>query len=70
MTVAELRAVLATMEGRRVVVLSRDPEGNGFSRLDECVPADWDPNVREVLDEDIEFHPDHAQPCVVLWPTW
>jgi len=66
MTVKELIDRLATMEPTRVVVLSRDEEGNGFGRLTDvedspCGGIDGDPCHPDYADDD-------APRVVVLWP--
>jgi hypothetical protein len=84
-TVAELIALLRTMDPTRLVVCSRDPEGNHFSPL-----ASLDSNaaylaenshegevkcqqlsdaLREALCSDEDIAPPEAVPCLVLWPT-
>lgn len=61
MTIQELIKQLLVMPQDHLVVLSRDPEGNGFSSLDEIAASMYDSDDRECYDGGIEN-------CVVLWP--
>lgn len=82
-TVKELIEILQKEDPNKVVVMSRDPEGNGYSTL-----CDIDGNSRHDLetgetgletltedlkvagytDEDVMSYPD-AVSCIVFWPT-
>lgn len=64
MTVACLRAALAALPDDLPVVLSKDPEGNGFRALMVVGATRWHAGDGGWLDED----PDGGVPCVVLWP--
>jgi hypothetical protein len=66
-TVQELIDSLVQVEDKsRVVVLARDPEGNGFALADANFNDDWryDPVRSECADDD-----ERGVPCIVLWPT-
>ena len=64
MTVSRLREALNWVDGDLPVVLSKDPEGNGFRVLVDVDAARWHSGDGGWLDED----PDGGVPCVVLWP--
>lgn len=71
-TVGRLIKMLAGCEDDRVVVLARDPEGNGYSPLDELCEAFYRPENTysgELVDEDEDVVEPTDKPCVVLWPT-
>lgn len=77
MTVQELLEVLqGVVDKGQTVLLSRDEEGNDFRELVSYSPAlyvagKWgqadiyDPKP----DSDDYKAPDHAKPCIVLWPS-
>lgn len=67
MTVANLRAALANLPDDLPVVLSQDPEGNGFDTLFQVEPARWWPDDQELVDVD-EDGEEAGVACVVLWP--
>ncbi len=64
MTMGRLREALATLPDDLPVVMSKDPEGNGFRPLSDVDVARWHSGDGGWLDED----PDGGAPCVVLWP--
>lgn len=80
MNVAELRAALADVPSDHVVVLSRDPEGNGYSLLDDVQQNSvYDGGDVFVFALTPELHAlgfsvedvaaaDQGVRCVVLWP--
>jgi len=62
--------------GERVVIMSRDPEGNGFSEFDAWGTTNFDPEDDETYsdEEDEEDNqdfgvPDSAVPALILWPS-
>ena len=80
MTVGELLALLAQEDPDRVVVLSIDPEGNGFNELSGVEASMYDPKRGEVgpeeLTEDLvgigfsnEDIMKNGTKAVVLWPS-
>lgn len=69
MTVKELMSFLKDSNPNLPVILSKDPEGNGFNTMNlmqeaRFVPDKW--GRVEVYNE--EDSPKNAKPCVVLWP--
>lgn len=83
MTVRELITLLSNEDGGRIVVMSRDAEGNGHSPLTGVFPAAYaakttwagDVGLETLTDEDRErgydeedVAPDGAVPCLVLKP--
>jgi len=76
MKVKKLKEILADMPDDLLVVLSRDPEGNDFSPLDQYtlglkyLPASR-PWQRGIIcqDGDAKFNSSSALPSLVLWPT-
>jgi len=69
MTAHELARIL--LRGPDVeVIISKDPEGNGFGHAGDPDYAKWDTAEREVLHPD--DYPDYpeATDCVVLWPDY
>jgi len=81
MNVHQLRKILNGVPGHLEVILSRDPEGNGFSPLDDVHTENcgydrenMDLVFLELTDDLIEQGYDHsdvqrsATPCVALWP--
>jgi hypothetical protein len=83
MKVKELIAHLEEFDGDRLVVLSRDPEGNGFSPLADVSDAAYEAEtpgsgwvgIEELTSVEIEagFTEDDVKedgvPALVLWPT-
>ena len=81
MKVKDLIAELQECDPEAVVVLQRDPEGNGYAPCagadSSCVFSDDDDGqvygIYEKYDneEDQEMYgpPEDAVPCVVIWPT-
>jgi hypothetical protein len=68
MTVTELIGALQGLPGDMVVVMSIDPEGNGFQELYEVATGMvWDGEDCEDPDE-FEKGEDIPPPCVCLWP--
>ena len=78
MTVGELKSALANIDDKRIVVISRDAEGNSYVRMSEIETDmkldDGEPKY-EALTEELEsqgFGSDDVAvggtPCVVLWP--
>lgn len=79
MTVKELVELLQQEDPTRIVVLSRDSEGNGYSEARHCDTASFDERDREIglevlTQEDIdegyseEDVMSHGVPALVLWP--
>ena len=81
MTVEELIAELSKLDPRALVILQRDPEGNGYSPLSGVEDnGSWDNDEREY--GYAEFTPELEEagyseedciegvPAVVLWPSW
>ena len=78
MTVRELIALLGTHDPDRLVVLSRDAEGNGYEPLRIVATAAYDEAEREIglevlTDDDRaagygEEDVGRGVPAVVLWP--
>lgn len=81
-TVKELIDILLEEDQSRIVVMSRDGEGNGYSPLAavETAAYEWDrPWCGEIGIERSEelpdgyceedYAPEDAVPCVVLWPV-
>jgi hypothetical protein len=80
MKIKKLINILQKMDGERLVVVSKDAEGNGYHPL-RRVDDDYNYDVREekvglasLTDEDIaagyceeDTLPD-GEPCVVFWP--
>ena len=79
MTVQDLINRLAAEDPSRIVVLSRDGEGNGYSPLSSVERYDYDAEEREIgfntitpeleaqgYDEDDEIE---GVPALVLWPV-
>ena len=77
-TIKQLIEELQGYDPDRVVVLSIDPEGNGYNALYNIEPYAWDATHGEI---GLEFLTDElreqgynendvkdGQPCVVLWP--
>lgn len=67
-TVKQLRDQLAELPDHAIVILSRDPEGNGFEDYDGWA-------MEKILDEEIrdedeldEVELDRAVTAVILWP--
>lgn len=79
MNVSELKEVLADMPDDWPVVMSIDPEGNGFGQLGDIEKGRWDSRyssiklfelteeLREDGYSDEDFNP-NLPPVVVLWP--
>jgi hypothetical protein len=79
MNVAELIEILKEEDPMALVVLSRDPEGNGFNECRGFSTDCYDPDGRELglaeltpelkakgyTDEDVL---EDGVPCVTLWP--
>ena len=76
MTVRELIELLQQEDGERIVVLSRDEEGNGFQPLVDVATAayrDGDTGIEELTEELREqgYSEEDVMkgtPAVVLWP--
>lgn len=56
MKVRDLIALLEKQDPDRVVVMSKDPEGNGFSPLHEGEAKAYDPEEREIYLEPRELN--------------
>ena len=81
MTVDELRNALIGLDGNLLVVLQRDPEGNGYAPAagidienqgfaeNEVCPRELTVDLKEqgYNENDIASE---ATPCVVFWPEW
>lgn len=77
-TVKDLITILKSIENKdRVIILSRDEEGNGFAPLAELWASaykDGDVGIEELtqkLEEQGYSEEDvikNGQPCVVFWP--
>ena len=81
MKVGRLKAILAELDDDTLVVLSRDPEGNGFAKLaDDGISTNmvFDKKWREIRYAELtdalreqgyrEEDVGPGEPCVVLWP--
>lgn len=70
MTVGELLEQLNGYNRNRIVIMSKDSEGNLFSPLAEVEASKYEPDSTWsgdlVADEDITSK---SLDCVVLWPT-
>ncbi len=66
MTVAQLRTALAEHPDDLPVIVSRDPEGNGFKALWEVAPSRWFPDEEELVSD--EDGGTDGVACLVLWP--
>lgn len=82
MTVSELIELLKKEDGNRIVVMSQDPEGNGFRLLNgvatlSCNADRWDIEIgleeltpeyvrRGYGEEDVL---ENGTPALVLWPS-
>lgn len=76
MTVQELIEELQGMPLDAPVILSRDPEGNGFAELQDAVLGGWDGFEVGLLNLTDELHAQgyteedvRGGSAVVLWPT-
>ena len=78
MTVKQLIEKLQSVEPDRLVVVSRDEEGNGFSKLWEietCAYAEGEIGLESLTTEDVqrgytaEDVMTHGEKAVVLWPS-
>jgi len=82
MTVKELIEQLSEMDPDRIVIVSKDSEGNGYSPLCDVATAvyiaetTWSGEIglEELTEEDIQQGYDEedvkeGEPAVVLWPT-
>lgn len=69
MTVKELITELQKLDPNRIVIMSKDAEGNGFSPLAELETAD----CIEYSAFEVELVEDgcseEGEPAVVLWPN-
>jgi hypothetical protein len=65
MTVDELKTILARVPGELEIKMSIDPEGNGFSTLDDYTVDEWSDFFNEPADEDT---PVKMPKKLVLWP--
>lgn len=64
-TVKTLIEHLKTFDQDLPVIVSRDPEGNGFNSL-ECLQVDWfDPEYREVCEDEKDGA---AIKVLTVWP--
>lgn len=63
MTAGRLRDALAGVNPDLPVVLSRDPEGNGFRTLAEVEEGRWNPDERELIHPDDVEDGDATVPC-------
>ncbi len=82
MTVQELIDALNEFDRDRVVIVAKDPEGNGYSPLSDLHNAAYEAEttysgnigLEELTAEDIaagyseEDIVEDGEPCVVLWP--
>lgn len=79
-TVKELIELLKKEDPDRVVIMSIDPEGNGFGYLHELATCAWDPENREVGLEELtpelkkagyseEDVFEGGQKALCLWPS-
>jgi len=66
MKVSELAEILQSYPDNLEVVLSIDPEGNGFKKLDGHSGYLWD--GYDIYDPEQEVAPCNAEEAVVLWP--
>jgi hypothetical protein len=69
-TVKQLREILDQLEPERVIILSKDSEGNNFSPLNNLSPEQYVPvNTWSgwlLMDGETG---ELAKPAIVLWPT-
>lgn len=71
MTVRDLMAILVDCNPSDPVIASRDPEGNGYSRVWTVAEVVWKPDWAEVLDtenEEVDGLPEGAENAVCIWP--
>lgn len=72
MNVAELIAELELIPGDTQVIVSRDPEGNGFESLHsvDYGHKEKGPRGEMVHPDDVgtEYDPEDLEPAVCLWP--
>lgn len=74
MTVGEMIELLKQQDPERLVLMARDPEGNGFyafsgdvwACLAEADGRDYEPFDPEESDEG--YGPREGEPALVLWP--
>lgn len=75
MTVRELIEALQAIDPDMLVVLQKDPEGNGYSPLAGAEPAyyvadsTWSGEVYGQTDIDSGDAPDGGQTALILWPV-
>lgn len=82
MTVKEFIEILNKFNEDRIVILSKDSEGNGFSPLEEASAGSYRPETSwvgevesepiadtppEYIEDDVYRKP--GKPAVVLWPV-
>lgn len=78
MNVRELIEELQAVDGDRIVVMSGDQEGNGYSPLGsiwECVYSDGEVGLETLTEDDIkhgysEEDVKDGKPAVCLWPGY
>jgi len=69
MKVKTLIGILKEHNQEEEVVLSRDPEGNGFSTLEVIASGLYsDGDLYDIKDRDKEEVPKDAERVTVLWP--
>ena len=77
LTVKELKGILGTLDPDRIVVMSRDSEGNDFQMLHQIDPGTdgvsfgFDPGrewLGEIVIEGDTTSKQTVRPCIVLWP--
>ena len=71
-TVKKLISILEKLDPKAVVILSADPEGNGFSPASKDYSigmyGDWEFMTDSDIAEDPSLKPARAKPAIVLWP--
>ena len=69
MTVKKLRKLLKKQPGDMIVMLARDPEGNGFSPMDKRYPISFGTyHYGEGYLDELEGG--HGEGAVTLWPSY
>ena len=70
MTVKKLRKLLKKQPGDMIVMLARDPEGNGFSPMDKRYPISFGTYDGEFRGEKRWDDSEGEPPAIVLWPSY
>jgi hypothetical protein len=68
MTVKELKNLLRDEDDDRIIMMSIDEEGNGFTRLHQVVRCLYDEAEKELREEKGKPASDTQYPILLLWP--